>query len=73
MLCQHLGFEAYKNNSVENRQLESKQQIATGDLICYTTKPNNTSCCVYLKSSLSSEKTAIPYVKCKYDLRQCSR
>ena len=67
MLCQYFGFEETDGNTTtETRGLESGQQIAIGDLICYNTQSNEASCCVNLKSSTSNTSTMIPFVKCKY-------
>ena len=65
MLCQHLGFETFDGITTETRKLISGQQIATGDLICYNSQPNGTSCCIHLEPSTSSTSTKIPYVNCK--------
>jgi hypothetical protein len=65
-----LGFED-DNSYIETRhvQLRSGQLIATGDLICYGTQSNQTSCCVHLKPSISNTRTIIPYARCKCCLR----
>jgi hypothetical protein len=65
-----LGFED-DNSYIETRhvQLRSGQLIATGDLICYGTPSNQTSCCVHLKPSISNTRTIIPYARCKCCLR----
>ena len=68
-LCQHLGFEETDSNVIQDVRLGSGQQIATGDLICYNTKPSGTSCCVHLEPSTSTKSTSFPYVRCKYCLR----
>jgi hypothetical protein len=69
MLCQHLGFEEITGNNMETKQLERGQKIATGDLICYNTQLNGTSCCVHLESSTTTTTTVAPYVRCKYGNR----
>ncbi|CAB4007475.1 uncharacterized protein LOC110250238 [Paramuricea clavata] len=66
MLCQHLGFEETADNKIVTKQLESGQNIATGDLICYNnTQQSGTSCCIHLQPSISNSSTTIPDVKCK--------
>ena len=66
MLCQYLGFEEIDGKSIETTQLGSGQEIVTGDLICYNTQSNRTSCCVHLKPLTTNTSTAIPDVRCKY-------
>ena len=68
MLCQYLGFEEIDGNNIETTQLGSGQEIVTGDLICYNTQSNRTSCCVHLNPLTTNTSTAIPDVRCKYAL-----
>ena len=63
LLCQYFEFE--EAATIEKRNIDDAQKIATGDLICYKTQPNRTSCCAHLQPSLSLKST-IPYVQCKY-------
>ena len=71
MLCEHLGFEETEGNSSETRQLTVKENLLAGDLMCYNTKPNRTSCCIHLKVFRTSPRkpAKIPYVKCKNEQR----
>ena len=64
LLCQYFGFEEAAA-TIEKRNIPDAQKFATGDLICYKTQPNRTSCCAHLQPSLSLKST-IPYVQCKY-------
>ena len=60
--CQRLGLTMNANNNLENRTIESGENISTGDVnlgICY-----NTSCCALFVSITSDSKTILPYVKC---------
>jgi hypothetical protein len=64
MLCQHLGFNGTDGNINVTRNISSGNEIATGDLICYKTQPNGTSCCIHVVPSTTNASTSVPYVTC---------
>lgn len=66
MLCKHLGFDVDGNNELMSFDIASGQKIATGDVMCYTTCSNETSCCMHLQPSTTTSSTSIPNLYCKY-------
>ena len=64
MLCQHLRFNETEKNDIFHKSIGSGKEIASGDLICYSTQPNGTSCCIYLEPSMSSKSIDVPHVTC---------
>ena len=72
MLCQHLGFKETDAKDPKIIQFKSRYRIAIGDLICYNTQPNGTSCCVHLVPSIASSNVQIPYARCEYDISHIS-
>ena len=61
MLCQYLGFEAIQGKVEVKSESTNKEQIFNGDLMCYSTKQNETSCCINLKYGPVPNRT---FVKC---------
>ena len=65
MLCRHLGFTDTGENDIKFGQTRGNE-VAIGDLICYNTGSNGSSCCTHLIVSKISSTVSIPYVKCEY-------
>ncbi|CAB4005117.1 ---NA---, partial [Paramuricea clavata] len=66
MLCQHLGFKEMDTNDISsNFQIGAGRDIATGSLICYSTRPSETSCCINLVRSTSTSNSKLTWAKCK--------
>ncbi|XP_028402571.1 receptor-type tyrosine-protein phosphatase F-like isoform X3 [Dendronephthya gigantea] len=65
MLCEHLGFSETSANTIRNMEITANEEIASGDLVCYNTGSNGTSCCVHLVPSTTTTKVDIPYAECK--------
>jgi hypothetical protein len=65
MLCQHLGFMSTENLA-RSRPLSNGVLIASGDLECYNTNANGTSCCVHLQPSTATGQEKSPYPECKF-------
>ncbi len=70
MLCQHLGLDKTDRNAIVTHKFGRKNNIATGDLICYKKQISQTSCCVNLAPSTTENDVTMPYVKCKYQSLQ---
>lgn len=66
LLCQHLRLHETAENNISTRNIGSGQNIATGDLICHNTQPNETSCCIHLEPSTTISRVTLPYATCKY-------
>lgn len=64
MLCQHLKLNEAEESDIFTKTIGGGKKIANGDLICYSTQPTGTSCCIHLESSMSTSRTAVPYVTC---------
>ena len=62
MLCEYLGFSE-TDVSITSRTLY-RNDIATGDFICYKTQSEEISCCVHLKPS-KKKGIWMPYTTCK--------
>ncbi|XP_028414291.1 uncharacterized protein LOC114537447 [Dendronephthya gigantea] len=65
MLCKHLGFEVNGNNELISLDIPSGEKIAKGDVMCYSTRSNETSCCTHLQSYTTTSSTSIPNVNCQ--------
>ena len=68
MLCHHFGFNETKSDSPKTRQF-NKSNILTGDIMCYSELPKNTSCCIHLAPFTVNRSNGVdlPVVRCKYD------
>ena len=66
MLCQHLGFKETDANYIySNYRIGGEHSIATGSLICYNTRPSETSCCIHLVPSTSTSNSKMTRAKCE--------
>ena len=63
MFCEYLGLSD-KGASTTGAYFIGRNDIATGDFICYKTQSEEISCCVHLKPE-NQERIWIPYTICK--------
>ena len=63
MFCEYLGFSD-RGASTTGVTFSRRNDIATGDFICYKTQSEEIHCCANLKPT-NQESTWIPYGKCK--------
>jgi hypothetical protein len=68
MLCQHLGYKEMAANDIKVDKLGVGYSILIGDLICYDTQSNGTSCCVHLVPFETTSSIKMQYVRCEYGL-----
>ena len=63
MFCEYLGFSD-ADASIRGAILNTRNDIATGEFICYERQSEGISCCVHLKSP-EKNRNWIPYARCK--------
>ena len=64
MLCRHLGFNSTKSDVIFGR-CPRGIRIASGDLRCYITNSNRSSCKFQLETFIAAGLERVPYVRCK--------
>ena len=63
MFCEYLGFSD-TDALITGGTFDRRNDIATGDFICYKAQSEEISCCVHLKPE-NQERIWIPYTICK--------
>ena len=63
MFCEYLGFND-TDASITGGTFNRRNDIATGEFICYKTQSEEISCCIDLQPS-NKRKIWMPYARCK--------